>query len=218
MVKSVVYIKMSVQNSFFCYNVKRGDNVKTVLIATTNNDKYTTVKNIFENTIFPNTLYKIESLKTLNIELENKKEEGDNLTRARNKALFAFEQLREYNFDYIVGLDDAIVIKNRVEPNVKEYINKILFENYLNENEEFAFIRAYVIIDKDNNIYETTATIPYLFRENKNAIVKENSYPLSYVSCPIGYEKPVNELTDEERLKYYLKYIDKSIKKLNLNK
>ena len=190
--------------------------MKNVLIATTNNDKYTTVKIIFENTIFPSNEFIINSLKTLNIELEDKKEVGDNLNRARNKALFAYESLKKYNFDYIVGLDDAIIIKDRLEPNIKEYINKILYENYLKENEKFAFSRAYVIIDKNKNIYETLATIPYIFKENKDAIVKENSYPLSYISCPIGYDKPVNELTDEERLDYYLKYVKESIMSLNI--
>ena len=98
--------------------------MKRVLIATTNNDKYETVKQIFENTIFPTDKYVLESLKTLNIELEDKKEEGDNLERARNKAKFANEQLKKYGFDYIVGLDDAIIIKGRIEPNIKEYIQK----------------------------------------------------------------------------------------------
>ena len=190
--------------------------MKNVLIATTNNDKYRTVKIIFENTIFPSNEFIINSLKTLNIELEDKKEVGDNLNRAKNKALFAYESLKKYNFDYIVGLDDAIIIKDRLEPNIKEYINKILYENYLEENEKFAFSRAYVIIDKNKNIYETLATIPYIFKENKNAIVKENSYPLSYISCPIGYDKPVNEITDEERLDYYLKYVKESIMNLNI--
>ena len=190
--------------------------MKRVLIATTNNDKYKTVKQIFENTIFPSDKYVIESLKTSNIELEDKKEEGDNLQRARNKAKFANEKLKEYNFDYIVGLDDAIIIKGRIEPNIKDYIQKIIYENYLEENEEFAFIRAYVIIDKDNNIYEATASIPYIYKENKNAVIKEFTYPLSYVSCPIGYDKPVNALTDEERLNYYLHYVKDSIMSLNI--
>ena len=190
--------------------------MKSILIATTNNDKYETVKSIFENTIFSKDEYIINSLKTLNIKLEDKKEVGDNLTRARNKALFAYENLKKYNFDYIVGLDDAIIIKNRIEPNVKEYINKILYENYLEENEEFAFIRAYVIINKNNKLYETSIRIPYKYKYNKNAIVKENSYPLSYVSCPIGYDKPVNELNDEERMEYYLKYVKEPLTKLNI--
>lgn len=190
--------------------------MKSILIATTNNDKYETVKSIFENTIFSKDEYIINSLKTLNIKLEDKKEVGDNLTRARNKALFAYESLKKYNFDYIVGLDDAIIIKGKIEPNVKEYINKILYDNYLEENEEFAFIRAYVIINKEGNLYETSIRIPYKYKYNENAVVKENSYPLSYVSCPIGYDKPVNELNDEERMEYYLKYVKEPLVKLNI--
>ncbi len=61
--------------------------MKKVLIATTNNDKYRVVKKIFERTIFKKDEYKIESLKSANIKLEDKKEEGDNLNRAYQKAL-----------------------------------------------------------------------------------------------------------------------------------
>ena len=148
--------------------------------------------------------------------IPDEKESGSNIERARAKALNAFNYLKDYNFDYIVGLDDAIIIKGRIEPNVKEYINKILYDNYLKENEEFAFIRAYVIINKEGNLYETSIRIPYKYKYNENAVVKENSYPLSYASCPIGYDKPVNMLTDEERLKYYLKYVKQPLIKLNI--
>ena len=47
--------------------------MKKVLIATTNTDKYRIVKNIFAATIFPKEKYLINSLKDINIELEDKK-------------------------------------------------------------------------------------------------------------------------------------------------
>ena len=33
-----------------------------------------------------------------------------------------------YDFDYIVGLDDAIFLKGELRPNVKDYLTKLLYE------------------------------------------------------------------------------------------
>ena len=110
--------------------------MKKVLIATTNKDKFDAVSNIFKRTIFKEDEYEIiKQSKEMNI--PDEKENGTNTERARQKALNAFNHLKEYNFDYIVGLDDAIRIKGRLEPNIKEYINKILFDNYLSDGEEY---------------------------------------------------------------------------------
>ena len=116
--------------------------VKKVLIATTNNDKYDAVSKIFRKTIFPPTAYELQKL-SQDMNLPDEKENGTNIERARAKALNAFEYLKHYNFDYIVGLDDAVFIKGKLEPNIKEYLNKILYENYLDNGEEYAFNRAY---------------------------------------------------------------------------
>ena len=190
--------------------------MKKVLIATTNKDKYKVVSKIFKNTIFPENEYELLRL-TDDMNLPDEKETGSNIERARSKALNAFEHLKDYNFDYIVGLDDAVVIKGRIEPNVKEYINKILFENYLKDGEEYAFNRAYCIVDKDKNIYEAALSIPEIYHPlKKDYVVKEHTYPLSQVSYPIGYDKPVCELSDDESTNYYLKYVKKGIMNLNI--
>ena len=98
--------------------------MKKVLIATTNKDKYTIVSELFKRTIFNDNEYEIIKL-TEDMNLPDEKETGDNVERARAKALNAYNNLKEYNFDYIVGLDDALVVKGRLEPNIKEYLNKI---------------------------------------------------------------------------------------------
>ena len=192
--------------------------MKKVLIATTNKDKYIIVSRLFKETIFPEDEYEILSLsKDMNI--PDEKESGDNVERARQKALTAFNHLKEYNFDYIVGLDDAVVIKGRVEPNIKEYINKILYENYLEDGEKYSFIRAYCIIDKDNNIYEANLDIPEIYHPLKDDyVLEEHTYPLSHVSYPIGYAKPICELNEEESTNYYLKYVRKGLMDLNIKK
>ena len=186
--------------------------MKKVLIATTNKDKFDAVSNIFKRTIFKEDKYEIiKQSKDMNI--PDEKESGTNIERARQKAL------KEYNFDYIVGLDDAIRIKGRLEPNIKEYINKLLFDNYLSDGEEYAFNRAYCIIDKNKKMYETALDIPYTYHSLKEDYkLEEFTYPLSKVAYPIGDNRPVCELNDEEATNYYLKYVKNNILRLNIKK
>ena len=181
--------------------------MKKVLIATTNKDKFDAVSKIFKKTIFPSDEYSIEKL-SADINVPDEKEEGNNVERARAKALNAFNHLKEYNFDYIVGLDDALFVKERLEPNIKEYLNRILFENYLSDGEEFGFNRAYCIVDKNEKLYEVALTILYVYHGLKgNLELEDHTYPLSKVSYPIGYDKPICELNDTEETEYYLKYV-----------
>ncbi|MBQ1812738.1 MAG: hypothetical protein II119_02180 [Bacilli bacterium] len=190
--------------------------MKKVLIATTNKDKYDAVSKIFKHTIFPSTEYSIEKL-TRDMNIPDEKEIGSNIERAKAKALNAYNHLKEYDFDYIVGLDDSVFIKNKLEPNIKAFINKILFEKYLNDGEKYAFNRAYCIIDKNKNIYETNLNIPYIYHDLKdNFKLEENTYPLSKVSYPIGYNKPICELNEEEEINYYLKYVKEGLINLKI--
>lgn len=190
--------------------------MKKVLIATTNKDKFKIVSRLFNDTIFPSSEYEILSLSS-DMNIPDEKESGSNIERARAKALNAFNYLKDYNFDYIVGLDDAIIIRGKVEPNIKEYINKILYENYLEDGEEYAFNRAYCIIDKEKNIYEVNLDVPEIYHPLKgNFTLEEHSYPLSHVSYPIGYNKPVCELSEEESNNYFLKYVKDGLMNLNI--
>ena len=191
--------------------------MKKVLIATTNNDKYDAVSKIFRKTIFPPTEYELLKL-SQDMNVPDEKEAGTNVERARAKALNAFEHLKQYNFDYIVGLDDAVFIKGKLEPNIKEYLNKILYENFLDDGEEYAFNRAYCIVDIDKNMYEVALQIPYIYRGLKEDYKIENySYPLSRVSYPIGYDIPICELNEEDEINYYLKYVQEGLLSLNIN-
>ena len=181
--------------------------MKKVLIATTNKDKFDAVSKIFKRTIFPETDFLIDKL-TSDMNIPDEKEEGNNVERARKKALNAFSYLKDYNFDYIVGLDDAVVVKGRIEPNIKEYLNKILFEDYLADGEEYAFNRAYSIIDKNGNLFETNTIIPYIYKRlSKDLKIEDHTYPLAKVSYPIGHNKPICEFNEHEEIDYYLKYV-----------
>lgn len=190
--------------------------VKKVLIATTNNDKYDAVSKIFGKTIFPPTEYELQQL-SQDMNLPDEKENGTNIERARAKALNAFEHLKQYKFDYIVGLDDAVFIKGKLEPNIKEYLNKILYENFLDDGEEYAFNRAYCIINKDKKIYEVALQIPYIYKGLKGDYkIESYTYPLSRVSYPIGYDIPICDLNEKDEINYYLKYVKDGLLKLDI--
>ncbi len=191
--------------------------MKKVLIATTNKDKYDIVSRIFKKTIFQEDEFIIEKLSD-DVHIPSLKEEGSNIERARKKAINAHNFLKN-DYDYIVGLDDALIIKGNIEPDIKKYINKILYENYLHDGEEYIFNRAYCIIDKNNNIYEVALNIPEIYHPLKEKIVLEDhTYPLSHVSYPIGYDKPVCKLSDEEATDYFLKYVKEGLMNLKIKK
>lgn len=190
--------------------------MKKVLIATTNKDKYNAVSKIFKKTIFDEKEYIISPLMD-DMNLPDEKEVGNNIERAKAKALNAYNYLKDYNFDYIVGLDDAVRIKNKLEPNIKEYLNKIFFENYIDDGDTYSFNRAYCIIDKKGNTYEVNIDIPYIYHPLKNDIeLKAHTYSLSKVSYPIGYDIPIENLNEEDEIKYYLKYVEKEINNLKI--
>ena len=190
--------------------------MKRVLIATTNNDKYDAVSKIFSKTIFPKEEYKLEKM-TDDMHIPDEKEVGNNVERARKKAFLAYEALKDYDYDYIVGLDDAIRIKGRLEPNIKEFVSKILYENYLDDGEEYAFNRAYAIYDKDGNIYETTAEIPYIYHPLKGEYKLESfTYPLSRVAYPVGSDRAICDISGDEEINYYLKYVKDKIENIGI--
>ena len=67
------------------------------------------------------------------------------------------------------------------------------------------------------NIYETNLEIPEIYHPLKeDYTIEEHSYPLAHVSYPIGYDKPVCELSDEESTDYYLQFIKKGLMKLKI--
>ena len=190
--------------------------MKKVLIATTNRDKFNVVSTIFKNTIFPENEFEIVRPSS-EVKLPEITEEGSNIQRARTKALNAYEYLKDYNYDFIVGLDDALFIKGRIEPNIKEHLTKILYHNYLEDGEQFAFNRAYCIIDKAKNLYEVSLDIPAIYHPlNEYFVIEDHTYPLSNVAYPIGYDKPLVELSEQEAIDYYLKYVKEGLMNLNI--
>ena len=193
--------------------------MKKVLIATTNIDKFKAVSKVFENTIFPKDKYIIESLSNIQLNLKDEKEIGTNLERARTKAINAFNALKEsdYNYDFVIGLDDALRVKGVLEANIKQHIDEILYGNYFSEGEEYAFNRAYVIIDKNMKMYETSIDIPYVYHKVKEKVqLKEHTYQLAIVAYPLGSDEPICDLDEKDEVEYYLKYVKEDLLSLGI--
>lgn len=160
--------------------------------------------------------YDILSLDDINYDGPDNKEVGNIAERAKRKA----ETVKTYfnnttTYDYFIGIDDGIILKGQMIENVKEYIKKILYENYLSEGEKIIFPRAYCIIGRSNDeAFQEIIEIPYVYMSKDNASLKEFSYPLSQIAVPIGYNKPIAEMTTEESNNYYWKYSESKIEKL----
>ena len=186
---------------------KESITMKKILIATTNKDKYRIVTYLLKKAGLDD--YEYKSLDDINYSGPDKKEEGTIADRAENKAKVVKDYLdasSSNNFEFIIGIDDGIFIKGALQENIKDYVRKILYENYLNNGEEFAFYRAYCLITKSNQIIKTETQIPYTYKYKDGAELKANSYPLSQVSVPFGYEVALTDLSNNEEDEYAWKY------------
>lgn len=188
--------------------------MKKILIATTNKDKFKVVTYLLDRAGLSKSEYVYQSLDDINYDGPDKKEQGSIAKRAEDKAKVVKEYLKEADFEYIIGIDDGIFIKSKLQENIKEYIGKILYENYLSEGEQYAFYRAYCVIDRSGNEYKTEIDIPYVYKPKENAVLKANSYPLSQVSVPIGHNKALTDLDENEGNEYVWSYSKAELKKL----
>lgn len=186
--------------------------MKKVLIATRNVDKFTIVTNLLETSIMKDCEF--YSLKDVS-GIIDKKEVGDVLNRSKEKALNVYQNIENNDFNYIIGIDDVIKMKNEIHENIKDYLNAILFENYLEENEIISIVRAFTMIDQSGNVNSTVTEILYEYHPLTFELsLKENSYPLNYVMANIDSKKTVAEMTEKEANDYFLKYSEKSLQDL----
>lgn len=178
--------------------------MKKILIATRNNDKFRIVSKLLSTKNFKD--FDFYSLNDIEENIINKKETGDIINRSLQKALNAHDSIKTH-YDYIIGVDDGIKIKGKIIENVKDYINLIIDDKYLQQNEEVFIVRAYTFVNK-NGIYKSIITeIPFRYKRLKEKFeVLENSYPLSYVLSPVDSSKSVIQLSDDESNNYYLKF------------
>lgn len=186
-----------------------------VLIATKNKDKFNIISNMLISILGNNiTLKDLSDYKNY-IE---KEEEGDNIERAKFKARNFLEQVDEY-FDFVLGIDDGIIIDNIEYVTVKNHLYDIVIGNKVKIGTKIYITRAYYLITNDKKEYFCYNKIPYIVRKKLNSF-DEVGYPLNAVISTIDNEKVLTERTDKELNDYFLKYSKDDLIKLfdNINK
>lgn len=192
--------------------------MKKILIATTNKDKFKIINCLLRRAGITEQAFQILSLYDINYDGPDNEEVGNITERARKKAETVKSYFNNAIYDYFIGIDDGIVLKGKMIENVKEYIKKILYENYLSDGEKIIFPRAYCVIGRNKDeIFQEIIEIPYVYISRDNVRLEEFSYPLSQIAAPIGYDKPIAEMTTEESNNYYWKYSESKIKELVRN-
>lgn len=178
--------------------------MKKILIATRNKDKFKIISKLLSTNNFKDATF--YSLNDIEENIIDKKETGDVINRSLEKALNAYNNIKE-DYDYFIGVDDGIKMKGKMIENVKEYITPILDDKYLTTNEKVYIVRAYTFIDKKGNHKSIVTEIPFGYKKLQEKFdVLENSYPLSHVLSPVGSSKTVSQLSIEESNAYYLEF------------
>lgn len=188
--------------------------MKKILIATRNKDKFKIVSKLLSTDNFKD--FKFYSLNDLDEEIIDVKEVGDVINRSFKKALNVYNNIKINSYDYIVGIDDGIKIKNKIIENVKEYIKLIINDELLSQNEKVFIVRAYTFINNNGSYKSILTEIPFKYAKLKEKFeIKKNSYPLSHVLMPINFLKTMDKLSDEESNDYYLKYSKNKFDEIN---
>lgn len=184
-----------------------------ILIATRNDDKFKIISELLKTTIFEGMDFYY--LKNINEQIEDKEEKGDLINRSYEKAKNTFENIKDNDFQFIVGVDDGIKIKNKIIENVKDYINAIINGELLEENETVYIVRAYTFIEKQGKEKSIITEIPFQYRkQTREILIKKDSYPLSNVLSPFDSIKVVSEQTFEESNNYYAIYSKKMLEEV----
>lgn len=184
-----------------------------ILIATRNDDKYKIISELLKTTIFEDKDFYY--LKNINEQIEDKKEKGDIINRSYEKAKNIFQNIKRNDFQFIVGVDDGIKIKDKIIENVKDYINSIINGELLKENEIVYIVRAYTFIDKNGKEKSIVTEIPFQYkRQTKEISIEKDTYPLSNVLSPLDSCKVVSEQSFEESNNYYIFYSKKILEEV----
>ena len=176
-----------------------------ILIATKNKDKFRIVSSLLKTSVFDK--YDFYCLADLDEEILDREETGDVINRSFEKAENIFNNIQNNDFDYIIGVDDGIKIKNRIVENVKNYIQSIIDDKLLSKDEIVYIVRAYTFFNKTGDYYSVLTEIPFKYKKLEHDFeIKENSYPLSHVLTPINSDIPVSLQNFEESNEYYSVY------------
>lgn len=187
--------------------------MKKILIATRNKDKFRIISKLLSTSLFKG--YNFYSLFDLEDKIIDKVENGNLLNRSLEKAKNVYDNISNNNYDFIIGVDDGIKLKDSIKENVKVYIKRIIDDEYLIQGEIVYIVRAYTFIDKNGKIKSILTEIPFKYKKlEKSFKIEENSYPLSYVLMPLNSQKTIIDQSEDDSNDYYLEYSNEKFKEV----
>ena len=172
-----------------------------ILIATKNNSKFEIISRMLYSILGNNIL--IKNLNNYDYFVD-KDEIGTNIERAKSKAENAEEQIKE-DFDYILGIDDGIIIDGKEYVTVKDHLYDIVVGDKIKIGSTIYITRAYFLISNDKKELLYYNKIPYIVRKKLDTVEIEG-YPLNSVISTIDNDTVLTERSDEELNDYFLKY------------
>ena len=172
-----------------------------ILIATKNNSKFEIISRMLYSILGNNIL--IKSLNDYDYFVD-KDEIGTNIERAKAKAKNAEEQIKE-DFDYILGIDDGIIIADKEYVTVKDHLYDIVVGDKVKIGSTIYITRAYFLISNDKKEVLCYNKIPYIVRKKLDT-VEMGGYPLNSVISTIDNDTVLTERSTEELNDYFLKY------------
>ncbi|HSQ97697.1 MAG TPA: hypothetical protein VLL98_03175 [Rickettsiales bacterium] len=188
---------------------------KQIIIATINESKFEVVKSLLLKCGFD---YIFENINHLQTTRRIKEEIGTVDERAKQKADFFFEVLKETEelekYHCIIGIDDAIELKGKTETEVKKFIKPIVEGNFLAEGENVFIVRSFYFKTADKE-YGVLTKIPFIYKKYDKEVdfLLEKTYPLSYVLCPTDSKIPVMEIKKQEADTYNLSFCKDQLEK-----
>lgn len=180
---------------------------KKILIATRNLSKLKLVSSLMKVCGFEN--YDFYSLKDLKYDIPDEKEIGTVAERAKQKCLNALNNLKNNDYDFILGIDDVFEIHGRIETEVKKIILDILGDKLLKDGEIATVCRGYHFISKDGKEYNFITRIPLKYKKYQGDInsITDKGYPLNAVFFFLDESK--QDKPNEYYKPYCIEFFDK---------
>lgn len=187
--------------------------MKTIVIATTNADKFILVTNLLVDLGLIDWNFKSLS----DFSITNQAEEtGKAEDRAAQKARFFIDNCASINeVDVVVGIDDGMVLNsnNGVITDSKMVTMQILSGEKIKIGEEVINHRAYCfVLLKTNKEMFAVTELKFRYLGNGSGVkLEEGKYPLSHVLGYVGYDKTVAQMPADEVRKINAKYSKASL-------
>lgn len=172
-----------------------------ILIATKNNSKFEIISRMLYSILGNNIV--IKNLNNYDYFVDED-EIGTNIERAKAKAKNAKDQIKE-TFDFILGIDDGIIIDGKEYITVKDHLYDIVVGDKVKIGSTIYITRAYFLISSDKKEVLYYNKIPYIVRKKLDT-VEMGGYPLNSVISTIDNDTVLTERSNEELNDYFLKY------------